>query len=401
MGTSDEKALWFKGKRPIVREYDQGRKSVLSGIAGQSFCRMPGFAKEILTSLELSAKEQLSGLNFEILQGVIERELKLSGLEYNLAYKNALLSWEIEKQGLLADFERELADVKRSQKITEEELDRLKIEIGLRVLVIEAAKLSYALTEEEYKQRAVTADASVNDADTDLIAQKMITAQKRLDLVSYLEELIEAEQRLLASETDNYSLESELVDAKVAQIAKEAEKIDPMMSLAAQKVLLAQAIEDRIAFETQIVQEKLNRALLDRDKVDADLSVMEAETELNELRRTLNDARVALNILKSNNQISLEALANTHKISEMTAQELAQAVILAAENASLDQVLATKLTEDNIDHETARDSSDFITKEENEAIYLRTNDMVRERERSAEISAAQNITAKLTHILSE
>ena len=398
MGTIDENALWFKGKRQVITEYEQGRESVLSTIAGQSFCRMPGFVKKVLTNLELGTKEKLSALNYDILQSIIERELKQSGLSYDIAYRQAVVSWELERQGLLDALDRELAEMKRSQAFTEEELSRMEIEIGLRALVVEAAKLAFSQTEEEYKRRDVTADSTVNTSETTLINEKLFTAQKRLTLVSLLEEILAAEQRILDAETANIALETDLVEAKGELIAKEATKIPLMVDLAAQKTLLAQSIIDRIEHERQILLLALERAFVERDKIDAGLSVMAAETALNTLRRTLNDAKFHLSILKSNNMIALESQANSNKTVIMTETEEAQDVSLNGEAAAIDQVLSINVQENNIAHQTERESSTRMTEEHRKEIVYTTDDTVRQIEESAEISVNQDITASLTHL---
>ena len=401
MGTNDENNLYYRGKRPIINEYEDNRESVLSGIASQSFCRMPGFAKRILTRLELGAKEKLSSLNFEILQSAIERELKQSGLSYDLAYRQALVAWELSRQGLISALDRELADAKRSQQFTEEALNQLEIEVDLRALVLEAAKLAFARTEETYRQRDVAADSSVNSAETLLINEKILTAQKRLALVDTLEEIIAAERVLLDAERANVDLETDLVEAKGELVAKEAEKIQPMMNLAAEKVLLAQAIRDRIAHEAEILQLALAMVFLQRDKIDADLDVMEAETALNDLRLTLNEARTSLSVLKSNNQISLDSIGSFNKVLEMTEVEATQDVTLNAGASAMDKILSINVSENKVENETIQESSSRMTAERKRQIILETADSVRDIEKSAEISAAANITSKLTHILSE
>ena len=398
MGIIDENALWFKGKRQVITEYEQGRESVLSTIAGQSFCRMPGFVKRVLTGLEIGTKEKLSALNYDILQSAIEREIRQAGIDYNLSYRQAALSWEIERQGLLDALDREFAAMKRSQALTEEALSRMDIEIGLRALVVEAAKLAFSQTEEEYKRRVLASDSTVNTAETSLINEKLFTARKRLALITYLEEILEAEQRLLIAETANIALETDLVEAKGELIAKEATKIPAMIELAAQKTLLAQSIIDRIEHERQIIVLALERVLLDRDKTDAGLSIMAADTALNDLRRILNDEKVSLSILKSNNMIAIERQENRNKTQIIMDTETSRAITMDADGAAIDQVLSINVQENNIAHQSERESSTRMTGEHKKQIIYESDDTVRQIEDEAEISANQKITAQLTHL---
>ncbi|MBU4317679.1 MAG: hypothetical protein KKF30_10440 [Proteobacteria bacterium] len=398
MGTTDENALWFKGKRPVIAEYEQGREAVLSTIASQAFCRMPGFVKKVLTSLEIGTKEKLSALNYDILQSAIERELRQAGIAYDLSYRQAALNWEIERQGLLDALDREFAGMKRSQAFTEEALSRMDIEIGLRALVVEAAKLAFSQTEEEYKRRVLDSDSTVNTAETSLINEKLFTAQKRLALITYLEEILEAERRLLIAETANIVLETDLVEAKGELIAKEATKIPAMIELATQKTSLAQSITARIEHERQILLLALARVFLDRDKTDADISIMAAETALDTFRRTLNDEKVSLSILKSNNMIAIERQENRNKTQIMMDMVNSQTTTMNADGAAVDQVLSINVQENNIAHQSERESSTRMTEENRKSIVYQTADTIREIEDSAEISANQKITAQLTHL---
>ncbi|MBU4038019.1 MAG: hypothetical protein KKA35_16485, partial [Proteobacteria bacterium] len=372
--------------------------AVLSTIAGQSFCRMPGFVKKVLTSLEIGTKEKLTALNYDILQSAIERELRQAGIAYDLSYRQAALSWEIERQGLLDALDREFAGMKRAQAFTEEALSRMDIEIGLRALVVEAAKLAFSQTEEEYKRRVLVSDSTVNTAETSLINEKLFTAQKRLALITYLEEILEAEQRVLIAETANIVLETDLVEAKGELIAKEATKIPAMIELAAQKTLLARSIIDRIEHERQILLLALARVFLERDKTDAGLSIMAADTALNTLRRTLNDEKVSLSILKSNNMIAIERQENRNKTQIMMDTEASQVITMNADGAAVDQVLSINVQENNIAHQSERESSARMMAENKKSITYQMADTIREIEDSAEISANQKITAQLTHL---
>src|SRR4030043_384529 len=127
-----ENAQWRKAKTPIISKYVDEHAKLFSEIAGRGFLRLPGYSYDIENGIELSAKMQLSDLNIKILTETIERELKQTGIDYDLTYKTVLLQWEIDKQILLNAWEVEYSGIKISSAREEEILNRLEVEVGKR-----------------------------------------------------------------------------------------------------------------------------------------------------------------------------------------------------------------------------------------------------------------------------
>ena len=134
--TLRESAQWRKGKTPIISKYLADHSELFTEIAGRGFLSLPGYAIDLENNLELTTKLSLSDLNYKILSDTIERELKQSGIDYDLSYKTALMVWELEKQALMAAWEAEYAVIKQGEMTDENTLNLLAIEVSRRAATL-------------------------------------------------------------------------------------------------------------------------------------------------------------------------------------------------------------------------------------------------------------------------
>src|SRR6056297_3313993 len=148
---AQENARWRKEKTPVVRQYQAEQKKAYITAAARGFSNQPGFLYDWQTAIETDAKLKLSGINYQILQETINQELKQAGIDYDLAFKNAQISWEQEKAELLTEWEKELSLVKQGMADDEEALNRLALEVSKRQTDMIEAKAAIDLQKEEYQ----------------------------------------------------------------------------------------------------------------------------------------------------------------------------------------------------------------------------------------------------------
>ena len=174
-----EQAQWRKGRSPIVVKYREEHDQLFAEIAGRGFLALPGHAYDMENRLELMAKINLSELNYKILSETIERELKQAGIDYNLAYRNAGMTWEIEKQALMIAWDAEYAGIKQGLASDEDTLNRLAIEVSLRGTALLSAKTVIELEMESYRKSLVDLEGSLAPYEIQLAQAKILTAQKK------------------------------------------------------------------------------------------------------------------------------------------------------------------------------------------------------------------------------
>ena len=99
-----EQNQWYKGKAPVVREYLRTTKQIEDTVAQHGF--LSTWLPRVRIRKPVCTKVQIERYNYQIVSDAIERELKNTGIAYDLAVKNAAIAWELEKTTVLSALER-------------------------------------------------------------------------------------------------------------------------------------------------------------------------------------------------------------------------------------------------------------------------------------------------------
>lgn len=203
---------WIKNKTPLLREYTLKKRALLTKAAGNNYSKLPGWVYGSYNDLELEVKLGLSELNFKILSEMVEQDLKRSGLDYDIAYKNAVITWEATKAELLAAWEQELADLKLSNDNSDNELKLLAIEIAKRGIALLEAKTALDLEAEGIRKQIAELDGQTGSYEIQLAQARLVTAQRKLEVIPIIQQLIVLEQQALAKEWLIVSKNQEIID---------------------------------------------------------------------------------------------------------------------------------------------------------------------------------------------
>jgi hypothetical protein len=244
-----ENAAWYRGKRPLVDEYLQTAKQVESAVAMRGHLYRPGFLGGEITQVERNLKLKLSDVNYAIVKEAIERDLAQTGFDYDIAYKEAQIAWELEKTQLLTALEQEFAHNKKLRELDKQDLDRLEIKINLRKLILIAEKTGIDEDMEELRQEMVSVEQSTYAAEDALLAAKLLTAQKKLEVIPYIETVLEKQQEIIDAETAN-------ADSKEVLITKKEDLNDKKEDLITAREAIATAIIDLIAAKQSLIEKR-------------------------------------------------------------------------------------------------------------------------------------------------
>ena len=218
MGRIAEQAEWYRRKKPILTEMTDKRNAFLDAVAARGFTTVPGFLIDSVTNLELSTKQALSELSYEITAAAVERDLAQQGVDYDVAFKNAMTAWELDKAALLDALTRELAVAKTARENREEVLAALAVEVSLRQVALINAKTSIDIESEELKKKIAESEGLPMEKEVRLAQERLTTAQKKLEIIPHLQALITAEEELIAAEESNAAYSQDLIDDRLAQI---------------------------------------------------------------------------------------------------------------------------------------------------------------------------------------
>jgi hypothetical protein len=397
---SRESAQWSKGKTPIIVGYLRDHQILFSSIAGRGFSKLPGYAQDAVSNLELTTKLSLSELNHKILTETIERELKQYGIDMDLTYRSAAIQWEIEKHDLLNAWEQEYANIKKGMADQEETLRQLEVEVGERSTYIIERKTEIELEAEGYRTQLATLDSSTASYEILLAQQKLLTAQKKLEIIPILESIIAKEQELLLAEQAKAAAYTGLIAAEQAVADKKESTLLPAMTALANKSEeYADELSTQIDLESQIADEDVNQANAQLANIDAKIALAEHELETAETNLLIEDQKLLLQIAQDDMENDILAKEINHVRVLTSTESTSNATILSAEDAAQDYVLDKKRSTENLINDTKEDSSQSITDAEKGKISDITNSEVNKIQRIAEINAESTLTARLTHLI--
>lgn len=398
--TLREQAQFRRLKTPIIAKYSDDHQALMSAIAGRGFLKMPGYAYDAENRIELAAKMSLSDLNYKILAETIERELKQTGIDYDQAYKAAAIAWEIEKQALMAAWDAELAGIKQGMAADEETLNLLATEVSKRAITLMEAKTVIDLAMEAYKTTLAGLDGTVAPYEVSLANAKLLTAQKKLELIPIFEEILAKEQDLLVLEQSKASAYTSLMAAE-EEISAKKETLKPFLNtLATKSEEYAEKItSDQIPKEEQIAAERVLQAAAAVTKAGYQVQELEAgiETETKRLEliggnRTIEDTRFGYeqNLVSHERDLTMNYQNELRdNFNEMQADERQNAASILSDKQRAETIRnTTKLTSTNTIANGEMDADTRITRYQNDKI-----------EQVAEAQAAAKLTAKLKHVI--
>ncbi|MFA5152545.1 MAG: hypothetical protein WC554_08310 [Clostridia bacterium] len=396
-----EQAQFRRAKTPIIAKYADDHEQLMSAIAGRGFDKMPGYAFDLENKIEFAAKMSISELNYKILADSIERELKQTGIDYDLSYKYALIAWELEKQVFMNAWAAELSGIKHGEAVYEEDLNLLGIEVQKRVIVFTEAKVAIELSMEAYKKTLAGLDGDVAPYETQLANAKLLTAQKKLDLIPILETILSKEQELLSIEQSKAGAFTNYMTAESALSTKKGTLTPFINQLATKSETLATKIAtDQIPTEQAIADEKALQAAAivakswhQIDELEADIETETKRIELMEAKRNLEETKFGYEQDLVSHEIQL---TSDHQQAVLADSEQA----IASERSAHTNIIDGKKTVETIKNTTKLTSVNTMTQAEKDASRDITNHQISEVEGVANANAAAKLTAALTHLIS-
>jgi len=395
-----ENSQWRKGKSPIIGKYLDDHTKLMSVVAGRGFTLLPGFAYDAENSIETAAKMQLSELNYKIIAETIERELKQTGVDYDIAYKAAAIQWEIDKQALMAAWDAELANIKKGMAEEEELLDQLAIETNRRGVTLLEQKTIIELAAEAYRTQLATLDATVAPYEVALANAKLLTAQKKLDIIPILQSIVAKEQELLVSEQSKAAAYTALMVAEQEIITKKQTRLLPAISeLVNVEEQYTTELAEQIALEKQITDEKVIQAGYAVENAQERIRTSDIELDIDAQGLVVMDAKMDLSDVKSENETNIleENIAETNVL-KLT-EQASNAAILNSEKVAQAYILSQKRTAINTENTTKKVHSTTLNSSNNGAAWDIANSTANKMRAKADLQAAAEITSKLTHII--
>jgi hypothetical protein len=394
-----EQSQFRKGKGPIIAKYADEHTKLFSAVAGRGFLRLPGYAYDVENGIELSAKMLLSELNLKILGETIDRELKQTGIAYDLTYKTALVQWELDKQILLNAWEVEYSGIKKISAQEEEVLNQLEIEVSKRGTYLIEQKTIIELDAEALKTQLAVLDGTTAPYEVQLANAKLLTAQKKLEIIPILQAIVAKEEELLEAERGKAAAYTELMAAEREVVIKKGILVPVIGELTNVSEQYTGEFAKQVTLEGQIADERVTQAGISKDNAAERNLTAEKEIEQATILLKVDDKKRELSDAKNTNEDTLfnKDIANIHSLG--TAETGANKAVLDDEKAKQTYVLDKKRTTIDYGDATKVATSTILSSAEMNKMNFITNSDAATIQRKAVLDAAANIKAQLTHII--
>jgi len=172
------------------------------------------------------------------------------------------------------------------------------VEVDARQAVLIAAKNAIDLEMEGYRKALVDLDAATAPYEVQLASAKLLAAQKKLELLPIIEEIIVKEGELIVLEAGKTDYFRQLMDAEREVADKKQTLVPGLTQLATAIQRHAALMPTQIETEKGIAEERAAQAQAKREIADNDVERMTKEIEtatkdikINEAKRDLADKK--------------------------------------------------------------------------------------------------------------
>ena len=400
MGETAERNQWYKGKAEILRDHVGKHSMLQDAVAARGFQEAPGYLAEAVTDLEQATKLRLSTLNYEIVKAAVEREIQQTGHDYDIAYKEARIAFELEKSQLLTALQQEYADLEYTMALKEQEVEYLAVEAFIRSLTLITLRAAIKEEREALEQELINVKRLPYDTEIRLIQAKQATVEAKLMLIPYLENIIDAGQRLLTQEEINIGYKEDEIQAREALVDNKEALLSVLDEKAGATMDLADAITEEIEFRKERLAIALKKAEANQDKAQNEKNHLETEAAIEALRDSLNQARATLRARQ--NELSIELIGkDTEGVTEIAEKATEISIdIDETKEAAAGYRQDKNLVITDITNRSEQEANKTHVDAETRTLEYIENQKMWKTIETARIAAAARITSELIHILS-
>jgi hypothetical protein len=421
MGSQAENSLWYKGKSDVFREYKKNATGVLSAVAARNHSGVPGFAVEAFIEIETAGKFQLTELNQKILAEAIDREMKTLGLEHDYDFKAATMAWELEKQTLFSDLQREFADKELVRALDAETIESLMVDQELREIAVLLAKVAIEIEIEDLKRQKEETELTPLPWQEQLAIAQLATARRKMDVIPYIMAALAAQANAVDQEetvilparrtkadydTQTATKTLELVPliiekaaATVSLTNRQSELIPKMVEKAAASLALANAMTAQLQNRISLAMVKIEMAQERVRRVQDELLTLDAEIGLETAKISVEEQRAELELLRASARLEIATALNDLLLDLIAASEASNTAELDSVRTQTQNEIALKRSRVN-NIEIPKDAKDErVTQSSGSALVSMANADKSNQINMARTASSAEITEKLIHLL--
>ena len=302
-----ESAEWALGVDAETEKLLAGADKVLADGAARGFPAPPGDTLTNLLALGQDTKGKLAevdGKIYETRRGVLFQEQEFA---LNVLVKLAKLALEIYRAEIFDALALEEEQVKATRETSRADVERLNTETEKRQVAIIQAHAEAERRIIVYRQQLVAEETTTLTAEAILVKAQLATAEKKLQIIASIYQVLAAEQLVLAAERRRAASLTKVLAAELIVAGIKKEMVPFYIERAEAREALAAAIIAEIPITEAIIKLGYDRIDLKTTEEYAHHLESEKQEELELLREQFTRAHTAMELTKlENHRLLLE-----------------------------------------------------------------------------------------------
>lgn len=296
---------WTNEKAPVMKQYENGVKTLLDNAGERGFDSAPLATLKDIFDLDEAVKLKLTKVNGKLYKEQVGILFQMEEFDYKLAVSYAKIVLAKYVQDLLNALTIEKATMDEQFRMDVAYIKKLKADVDKRnyALIIGRADIESLLI--DYKTRELEAQRLGLYAELELIAAQVETAREKLRIIPWLQELIRKETAVIDLERQRAVILQAIIIIK-EQIAVAKEGLIPFyLEKADATNLLADAITEEVQWKKALIELGFERILVEDAKADATVTENTTRAAIETLRLAYIQYSNALSEAKSQFDITL------------------------------------------------------------------------------------------------
>lgn len=305
-----ESAEWALGVDAEAEKLQDGVDKALADGAARGFPSPPGETLADILAAGQETKGKLTGVNGKIYDTRREVLFQQDEFALSILVKLAKLAMELYREQIFNALALEQSQVEAQKETSRADVERLNAETELRQRAIIQNRAEAERQIIVYKRQLVDAETTTLTAETILIQAQLATAEKRLEIITSIYQVLAAEELVLAAERRRAASLSQVLEAELIVAGVKKEMIPAYIQKAEAREELAQAITQEIPITEALIRLGYDRIDLKTTEEYAGHLDREQKEELELLREQLIRANTALEMTRVQSRRQLTEYRN-------------------------------------------------------------------------------------------
>ena len=297
-----ESAEWSLGVDAEAGKLLTGVDKALADGAERGFPAPPGDTLAVLLALGQDAKSKLAEMDgkiYEERRGVLFQQQEFA---LNVLVKLAKLSLELYREQIFDALAIEEEQVKALRETTRADVERMNAETELRQRAIIQAHAEMERQVIAYKKQLVEAETTTLTAETILIQAQLATAEKKLEIIASIYQVLAAEELVVQAEQRRAASLQKVLAAELIVAGIKKEMVPYYVQKAQATEAYAQAIIAGLPVEEALIRLGYGRLDLKTTEEYAGHLEREQAEELELLREQFVRANTAMELIRTQNR---------------------------------------------------------------------------------------------------